>query len=130
MHAAGTRVHHLGQLVCIGGFQFGQPPMLQDDPRQPVSLLGERAMPLVLGEEERDGIRRAWAQNTGAASGWTDRWRLVRIQRGLKVLGTFARLAASGAREYSLWMEALARDLSPVLSAVDAPRELVEIVGA
>jgi len=128
------RDYHLNNLFFVDAGVVGlidfQDLLVGPDTYDAVSLLGERAMPLVLGKDERDLIRRAWAERTGAAAGWTDRWRLVRIQRGLKVLGTFARLAATGAQDYGLWMEALARDLSPVLAAADAPRELVELVSS
>ena len=128
------RDYHLNNLFFVDAGEVGlidfQDLLVGPDTYDAVSLLGERAMPLVLSEEERYLVSRAWAESTGAAAGWADRWRLVRIQRGLKVLGTFARLAATGAQSYDLWMEALARDLSPVLSAVDAPRELVALVGS
>jgi len=126
------RDYHLNNIFFVDAGEVGlidfQDLLVGPDTYDAVSLLGERAMPLVLGKSQRERIRRAWAERTGATTGWRDRWRLVAIQRGLKVLGTFARLAASGAEGYEEWMEALARDLSPELAAVDAPPELVELV--
>jgi len=126
------RDYHLNNLFFVGTTEVGiidfQDALVGPDTYDAVSLLGERAMPLVLGKEDRDRIRRVWAENTGAAAGWRERWRLVSIQRGLKVLGTFARLAATGAEQYDVWMETLVRDLSPRLSAVDAPQGLVELM--
>jgi aminoglycoside/choline kinase family phosphotransferase len=126
------RDYHLNNLFFIGAEEVGlidfQDILVGPDTYDAVSLLGERAMPLVLGEGHRERIRRSWAERTGAVAGWRDRWRLVGIQRGLKVLGTFARLAASGAHGYEAWLATLARDLLPELAAVDAPLELVELV--
>jgi aminoglycoside/choline kinase family phosphotransferase len=126
------RDYHLNNLFFVSEGEVGlidyQDVLVGPDTYDAVSLLGERAMPVVLDKNQRDRIRNSWAERTGAAAGWRDRWRLVAIQRGLKVLGTFARLAASGAEGYQGWMAALARDLSPELAAVDAPPELVDSV--
>ncbi len=126
------RDYHLNNIFFVDAGEVGlidfQDLLVGPDTYDAVSLLGERAMPLVLGKSQRERIRRAWAERTNAAAGWRDRWRLVGIQRGLKVLGTFARLAASGAQGYEGWLASLARDLSPELAAVDAPQALVEFV--
>jgi aminoglycoside/choline kinase family phosphotransferase len=126
------RDYHLNNLFFVGAEDVGlidfQDILVGPDTYDAVSLLGERAMPLVLGESQREQIRRSWAERTGAVAGWRDRWRLVAIQRGLKVLGTFARLAASGADGYEAWLATLERELSPELAAIDAPLELVELV--
>jgi len=126
------RDYHLNNLFFVHPEEVGlidfQDILVGPDTYDAVSLLGERAMPSVLGEAERERIRQAWAEQTEAASGWRERWRSVRVQRGLKVLGTFARLAATGVSTYESWMRALARDLSRALAAVDAPPELVELV--
>lgn len=126
------RDYHLNNIFFVDDGEVGlidfQDLLVGPDTYDAVSLLGERAMPLVLDEKQRELIRRAWAESSGAAAGWRDRWRLVGIQRGLKVLGTFSRLAASGAQGYEGWLATLARDLSPELEAVAAPEELVEIV--
>jgi len=126
------RDYHLNNIFFVDAEEVGlidfQDLLVGPDTYDAVSLLGERAMPLVLSESQRDRVRRIWAERTGAAAGWRDRWRLVAIQRGLKVLGTFARLAESGADGYEGWMAALAQDLSPELAAAGAPPELVELV--
>ena len=126
------RDYHLNNLFFVNEGEVGlidfQDILVGPDTYDAVSLLGERAMPLVLGDGHRDRIRQTWAERTGAAEGWQDRWRLVAIQRGLKVLGTFARLAASGSRGYEAWMAAQARNLTSELAAVDAPPKLAELV--
>ncbi len=126
------RDYHLNNLFFVSAREVGlidfQDILVGPDTYDAVSLLGERAMPLILGESDRDRIRQAWARRTGAAAGWRERWRLVAIQRGLKVMGTFARLAASGAQGYEGWLAAQARILAHELAAVDAPPELVELV--
>jgi aminoglycoside/choline kinase family phosphotransferase len=127
------RDYHLNNLFFVGTGEVGlidyQDILVGPDTYDAVSLLGERAMPLVLGDGDRDRIRQTWAESTGATAGWKERWRLVTIQRGLKVLGTFARLAASGASGYEAWMAAQARNLTHQLEAVDAPPQLVGLVG-
>jgi aminoglycoside/choline kinase family phosphotransferase len=126
------RDYHLNNLFFVGTEEVGlidyQDILVGPDTYDAVSLLGERAMPLVLGDENRDRIRQTWAEITSAAAGWKERWRLVAIQRGLKVLGTFARLAASGVSGYDGWMVEQARNLTHQLEAVEAPSRLVERV--
>ena len=85
-------------------------------------------MPNFLGQKDRAELEEFWAELTAAAPGWRDRWRWVRIQRGLKALGTFARLAASGTTGYEPWLKELAHELAPDLAAVDAPSELVRLL--
>ncbi len=41
VHPPGARVDHPGQLVGVGGLELGQSPVLQDEPRQLVTLLGQ-----------------------------------------------------------------------------------------
>jgi hypothetical protein len=85
-------------------------------------------MPRVLAEFDRIHIQESWAAETNAQPGWPERWRLVGTQRGLKVLGTFARLAAGGAVAYSHWTDNLVRQIGPELGALEAPSELVDLL--
>ena len=85
-------------------------------------------MPQVLTEVERVQIQESWAADTAAQPGWLDRWRSVSAQRGLKVLGTFARLAAGGADAYRAWAEDLVCQIAPELVALEAPSELVDLL--
>lgn len=93
-----------------------------------VSLLCERGMPGFLGGGDRARLKTTWAESTAAEPGWSDRWHVVRIQRGFKALGTFARLGASGTTDYESWLKALARELAADLAVVDAPAELIDLL--
>jgi N-acetylmuramate 1-kinase len=88
-----------------------------------VSLLGERALTELLREPE------PWfgeaARRFGWASGWRERVAECRMQRGLKVLGTFHRLAAAGRREYLRFVPGVVRGLEPTLAALEAPEALL-----
>lgn len=124
------RDYHLNNLFILPGDEIGvidyQDMLVGPDTYDAVSLLSERAMPMVLSGAERGDLRESWAAATGAAPGWRDRWRLVRAQRGLKVLGTFARLAIPGDTPYESWLRSLLEALAPELAAIDAPSELVD----
>jgi len=85
-----------------------------------VSLLEERAAPCLLGAADRSALRETWRRATDPRPGWVERYRSVRWQRGLKVLGTFARLVAGGRTEYATWLDAARRGL-----AADADRDRV-----
>jgi hypothetical protein len=52
----------------------------------------------------------------------------VRIQRGLKVLGTFSRFSASGVSTYDHWMKSLAHAIAPELGSTGAPSMLVDLL--
>ena len=126
------RDYHLNNLFLLADGSVGlidyQDILIGPDSYDAVSLLGERGMPRVLTETERTQIQQSWATDTNAGPGWLDRWRLVSAQRGLKVLGTFARLAAGGADGYGNWTEDLARQITPELAALEAPSELVDLL--
>jgi aminoglycoside/choline kinase family phosphotransferase len=81
-------------------------------------------MPSLIGDEARRQLARSWATRAAAAPGWELRWRQVRAQRGLKVLGTFARLLAAGRGGYAAWLESLARELAGELEALASPPSL------
>jgi len=126
------RDYHLNNLFLLADGSVGlidyQDILVGPDTYDAVSLLGERGMPRVLAETERIQIQESWAADTDAQPGWLDRWRLVSAQRGLKVLGTFARLAEGGAEAYGNWTEDLVRQLAPELAALEAPSELVDLL--
>jgi len=126
------RDYHLNNLFLLADGSVGlidyQDILIGPDSYDAVSLLGERGMPRVLTETERTQIQESWATDTNAGPGWLDRWRLVSAQRGLKVLGTFARLAAGGADGYGNWTEDLVRQITPELAALEAPSELVDLL--
>jgi aminoglycoside/choline kinase family phosphotransferase len=126
------RDYHLNNLFLLADGSVGlidyQDILVGPDSYDAVSLLGERGMPRVLSETDRNQIKEAWAAETNAPPGWLDRWRLVSAQRGLKVLGTFARLAAGGAEAYGNWAQDLVRQIAPELAALDAPLELVDLL--
>ncbi len=126
------RDFHLNNLFVLGNGEVGmidfQDLLVGPDTYDAVSLLEERGMPRLLGEEERHSWRQSWAAATHAAPGWDERWRKVKVQRGLKVIGTFARLTADGASGYAVWLEALRKTLAPLLEEVAAPRQLVDLL--
>ena len=101
---------------------------LGPDTYDAVSLLHERAMPSLIGDEDRRQLARCWAARTAAVPGWELRWRQVRVQRGLKVLGTFARLLAAGRGGYLGWFESLGRELAGELEALAAPPPLAGLL--
>lgn len=124
------RDYHLNNLYLMGSGEVAvidaQDALIGPDTYDAVSLLEERAMPELLGDDDRDDLRRAWAQRTRAADGWERRWPRVRVQRALKVLGTFARLEAAGRAAYSRWMAAVAARLVADASALALPGRVVD----
>jgi len=90
-----------------------------------VSLIGERDLPSLLPGGDLAEVSAEWARRTGAAPGWEDRLTETAAQRGLKVLGTFARLVASGREGYRRWLEELVPRQAALLRALGAPEELV-----
>ncbi|MEE4270905.1 MAG: phosphotransferase [Thermoanaerobaculales bacterium] len=89
-----------------------------------VSLAFERAAVRLLSVRDRRRLLAEWARATAAAPGWDQRAESVRMQRGLKVLGNFARFVVSGRHEYASWMKDLAVRLTPRLEAAGAPPEM------
>jgi len=126
------RDYHLNNLFLLTDGSVAlidyQDILVGPDTYDAVSLLGERGMPRVLEKAARTQIQESWAEATDAQPGWSDRWRLVSAQRGLKVLGTFARLGAGGADEYGPWTDDLVRQIAPELAALEAPSELVDLL--
>jgi aminoglycoside/choline kinase family phosphotransferase len=126
------RDFHLNNLFFLPNGEVGlidyQDILIGPDTYDGVSLLGERGVLRLFSEDQRHGIREAWADATGAASGWNERWRLVSLQRGLKVLGTFTRLATAGAPVYEQWVGPLAEEQAAQAAAANAPSELVDLL--
>lgn len=89
-----------------------------------VSLVGERAATRLISMPERLLLLEEWAHRTGAEPGWPERARSVQIQRGLKVLGSFARFTQEGRTEYRRWLMELAGRLAEVLDTAGAPRDV------
>jgi aminoglycoside/choline kinase family phosphotransferase len=85
------------------------------------SLLRERggtAFP-----EQESFCRRA-AERLGWPAGWERRYLGCAAQRGLKVIGTFLRLAAGGRPGYLRWLPPVRERSSEALAALDAPPTL------
>jgi len=126
------RDYHLNNLFFLADGTVGmidyQDILVGPDTYDAVSLLGERGLPRLLEEPARLAVQEAWASETDARPGWQERWLLVRVQRALKVLGTFSRLVASGSAPYSSWLENLALETGPELATLEAPSELVDLL--
>jgi aminoglycoside/choline kinase family phosphotransferase len=90
------------------------------------SLLRERdgaALPDEEGTVARAALRFGWPR------GWERRYTECAAQRGLKVIGTFLRLAAAGRREYLRWLPSVRSRSRSALDALHAPRALCGAVG-
>jgi len=98
-----------------------QDVLVGPDTYDAASLTGERAFPDVFDRDATERWLAEWAALTNASPGWRDRVTQAQTQRGLKVLGTFARLVAGGRREYASWMPGLARTLAERAPSVDMP---------
>jgi aminoglycoside/choline kinase family phosphotransferase len=126
------RDYHLNNLFLLRGGAVGiidyQDILVGPDTYDAVSLLGERGLPRLLGEPEKHHVQEVWARESNAAPGWRQRWIQVRVQRALKVLGTFSRLVTSGLAPYESWLEYLAFETGPELASLDAPSELVDLL--
>ncbi len=126
------RDYHLNNLFFLPSGKAAmidvQDVLLGPDTYDAVSLLEERAMAVLVTAKERQQLRQAWALTTGAAEGWEERWLRVRLQRALKVIGTFARLDACGRSGYGSWMRALATDLITEADQLQLPGELVDLL--
>lgn len=91
-----------------------------------VSLLRERAAGELLASDA------AWSARAAARLGWEAGWHRRYLecaaQRGLKVVGTFLRLAAGGRQEYLAWLPRVRRLARDAVLALDAPRALVDVL--
>ena len=126
------RDYHLNNLFPLASGDMAvidaQDVLVGPDTYDAVSLIEERALPQLLQRADAQRLRAAWAARTAAQAGWPDRWRLVRIQRSLKVLGTFARLTAAGRAGYGSWMSCLAARLAADAADLELPSELVDLL--
>jgi hypothetical protein len=122
------RDYHLNNLIiqttgAIGVIDI-QDVLVGPDTYDAVSLVHERATPRLLSPAQRRALLEKWADRTGARNGWRQRAELVRIQRGLKVLGTFARFVVSGDARYKPWLDELAATQAKLLSDTAAPPDV------
>jgi aminoglycoside/choline kinase family phosphotransferase len=121
------RDYHLNNLIVSTDGDIGvidiQDILVGPDTYDAVSLLHERAAARLLSVDQRQTLLETWAQRTGARRGWRRRAELVRIQRGLKVLGTFARFVVAGDRRYEPWLGELSATLAELLPNAATPPE-------
>ena len=126
------RDFHVNNLFLLATGEVGiidfQDILVGPDTYDIVSCLNERATPDLLDEVRRIEVAEHWADITAAEHGWRIRARQVRLQRALKVLGSFARFEALGKHGYVPWMLALARGIVPELKAVGAPPVLIDLL--
>jgi aminoglycoside/choline kinase family phosphotransferase len=126
------RDFHINNLFFLESGDVGvidfQDILVGPDTYDIVSLLHERSLPGFLDEPGRTRVMEHWARTTSADDGWKDRARQVRLQRALKVLGTFARFEAAGSTTYVAWMRALSREVMSALEAAGAPPGLTALL--
>ncbi|NOZ77910.1 MAG: phosphotransferase [Acidobacteria bacterium] len=122
------RDYHLNNLFVLADGEVGvidvQDAFVGPDTYDLASLIGERAFPELVDRAGRRRLAKTWAERTGAETGWEMRLEQTLLQRGLKVLGTFSRLEASGKQQYERWVEPLARRLAAAARRAGAPHEL------
>lgn len=125
------RDYHLNNLLIQGG-RVGvidvQDVLVGPDTYDIVSLLWERSAGEVLDRSDREWALGEWARQTEATSGWRERAALVRIQRGLKVLGSFARFVAGGNERYRPWLDGLRPELAKQLIKQDVPQSVTDLL--
>jgi hypothetical protein len=126
------RDFHLNNMFFVARGGIGvidvQDILVGPDTYDAVSLLFERATSSLIDRDQRSRLCREWASRTGAEPGWETRLPRVRLQRSLKVLGTFARLAAAGRSQYGPWMGSIIGDLAADVDELRLPGELVDIL--
>ena len=119
------RDYHLNNLLIQPDSEIGvidiQDILVGPDTYDAVSLIAERAATRLLSTNEQHGVLATWADRTQAEPGWLERAAAVRIQRGLKVLGTFARFTMSGRTEYRQWLTELSAALVAPVTAAGGP---------
>lgn len=126
------RDYHVNNLFLLESGEVGiidfQDILVGPDTYDIVSCLNERATPDLLSEDRRMEVAESWARVTSADRGWRMRAHQVRLQRALKVLGSFARFEAAGKSGYVPWMLTLSRGIVPELKAVGAPPVLIDLL--
>jgi aminoglycoside/choline kinase family phosphotransferase len=122
------RDYHLNNLMVSSTGEIGvidiQDILIGPDTYDVVSLIYERAAARVLSADEQTALLECWAERTRPAPGWRRRADLVRIQRALKVMGTFARFVATGNDRYRPWLSELADTVVDLLEADGAPPDV------
>jgi aminoglycoside/choline kinase family phosphotransferase len=118
------RDFHLNNLLLSGGRVWAvdyQDMRGGPDTYDLASLLRERggtALPDEAGTVAREAARLQWSP------GWQRRYLECAAQRGLKVIGTFLRLAAGGRPEYLRWLPEVRTRAQAALEALGAPEKL------
>ena len=119
------RDFHFNNLFLLGGTVWAldfQDMRGGPDTYDLASLLRERGGASLAGAEstwvERAAARLRWA------AGWETRYLECAAQRGLKVLGTFLRLAARGRAGYLRWLPDVRGRAGAALATLSAPRGL------
>ena len=122
------RDYHLNNLLIQPDSEIGvidiQDILVGPDTYDAVSLIAERAATRLLSTNEQHDVLATWADRTQAEPGWLERAASVRIQRGLKVLGTFARFTMSGRTEYRQWLTELSAALVAPVTAAGGPPDV------
>lgn len=126
------RDYHLNNLFLLADGEVGvidaQDVLVGPDGYDIASVLGERAALELLTPAERERLAEDWAARTWALPGWRERLAETLLQRGLKVLGTFARLAAGGAASYERWLPGLVPEVRRRAEALGAPPALTALL--
>jgi len=126
------RDYHLNNLLPLSdggvGIFDAQDILVGPDSYDVVSLLAERAAIGLLSEADRRALMATWADLSGATDGWRQRAAAVFLQRGLKVLGTFARFTVAGRHRYREWLDELAGRLAGPLGEAGAGHRLTALL--
>ncbi len=126
------RDYHLNNLFLLPDGEVGvidaQDVLVGPDTYDLASLLGERALPGLLPAADRHRAATRWAELTAAAPGWERRLELTGLQRGLKVIGTFARLEACGRTGYERWLADLLPRVASRAAAAGAPALVTDLL--
>ena len=85
----------------------------------------ERDGDKLVGAGEGDWLRRA-ARDFAWSPGWERRYLECAAQRGLKVVGTFLRLAAAGKPDYRRFLPEVRENAAAALRRLGAPLPLVD----
>jgi aminoglycoside/choline kinase family phosphotransferase len=119
------RDYHLNNLLIQPDGAVGiidiQDILIGPDTYDVVSLVAERAALKLLPRTVADEVLASWAERTGAANGWRERVTAVQLQRGLEVLGSFARFVLEGQDSYTEWLNQLAPELAVLAEQAGAP---------
>lgn len=122
------RDFHLNNILVADDGRVGiidvQDVRLGPDTYDLASLLGDRAMPELLTNDQRQAVAESWADCVGPKPGWERRLEATILQRSLKVLGTFAFLSAKGMVDYRRWVPTTALAAAKMAEKFGAPSEL------